>query len=70
MIERCIGTNGIYVISGSCGAEYQQELKRLKKALKKAGVERKYSPIVTKALVITSDYENKAMEVLRDENKN
>lgn len=69
MIDKVIGTKAVYVVEGNCGANYKEELKRLKKALKKIG-KTTDGVIVTKAIVFTDDIDNKVLEVLRDENKN
>lgn len=52
MVDKLIGTNNIYVVTGNCGKEFNEELKKLKKQLKEEG--RKIdSKIVTKAIIFT-----------------
>ena len=52
MIDKIIGINDVYVVSGNCGKEFNEELKKLKKQLKEEG--RKIDvKIVTKAIIVT-----------------
>lgn len=52
MVDKVIGSKEIYVVSGNCGKEFDEELKKLKKQLKEEGrkIEAK---IVTKAIIFT-----------------
>ena len=54
MIEKAIGTKSVYIVSGNCGANYKDELKKFKKELKKQG-KKVDGIIVTRALVFTTD---------------
>lgn len=54
MIEKAIGTKSVYIVSGNCGANYKEELKRFRKELKKQG-KKVDGIIVTRALVFTTD---------------
>ena len=52
MIDKIIGSENIYVISGNNGKEFNEELKKFKKQLKAEGrkIEAK---IVTEAIIFT-----------------
>ena len=54
MINKVIGTQGVYVIEGICGADFDEEVKEFKKQLRKQGkiIEGK---VVVKALFFTTD---------------
>lgn len=54
MVEKCLGTQGVYIVSGNCGANYKEELKRLRKELNKDG-KKVESIIITRALVFTTN---------------
>lgn len=56
MVDRLIGATEHFVVSGDCGREYKEELKKLKKQLKAQG--RKVQAIVvTKAIILTEPIE-------------
>lgn len=52
MIDKLIGTENHYVVSGNCGMEFNEELKKLKKQLKAEGrkIETK---VIVKAIILT-----------------